>query len=368
MHKPPEPSRYITNAVDVGDVVVKVQATGTVQPVRQVNISSRLSGIVAKVNVDVNTVVHADDVLAEIDPELFRSQRDQVTADLATKEAQLASARAAQNTAQLQYNRTKALCDTHLATSAERDTAAGLLDVARAGTVAAQATASATRAQLAQMEASVRFTKIRSPVDGVVIARAVDPGAIVVASFQAPVMFTIAADLKEMRVLADIDEAEVSKVREGLQSEIVVDAYPSDVFSGVVRTLSFGPVSTAGVTTYTAYINVTNVGEKLRPGMTAAVTIRSREAKNVVRIPNSALRFRPSFGPKSPEADKGAKGRAQIRVVAPDAIGEDARVVTVRLGLSDGSNTEVLDGLTAGMRVAVGEIAGPPPKGIGRFF
>jgi HlyD family secretion protein len=359
-HKPRPPSRFATAPVDVGDIVVNAQATGTVQPLSQVNVSAQVNGLVVKVNVKVNATVKKGDVLAEIDPSVYGAQASQVSANLAAAEAQAVSARATQDTAKLQFERTKALCAQNLASQADLEAARGQLEVARAGAAAARAAAGAVRAQLSQTLTNVRYTKIISPVDGVVISRAVDPGSTVVASFQAPVLFVIAQDLKDMLVLADVDEADLARVHEGQVAEILVDAYPNDVFSGKVTTLSYGPTNTSGIVTYTAYINVANASEKLRPGMTANVSIRSSEARHVVRVPNAALRYQPSGpGGHGPGEGKLAKGQGRVRVVPPNATGDEAQIVTVTLGISDGANTEVKGGsLTPGMRVAIGDAPG----------
>jgi HlyD family secretion protein len=363
VHTPPAPSKYATAAVDVGDVVVKVNATGTVQPLSQVNVSAQVSGVITKVKVDMNAVVRRGDVLAEIDSSIYGAQASQLGANVAQAEAQATSARAVQDAAKLQADRTKALFDQGLASKADLDAARGQLAVAVASVKAARAATGATKAQLDQASASLRFTRITSPIDGVVIARTVEVGSTVVASFQAPNLFTIAQDLKEMLVLADVDEADVAKVREGLRADIVVDAYPGESFPGTVQTLSFGAANNNGVVTYTAFINVANPLDKLRPGLTANVTIRSSEARNVVRVPNSALRYNPSGSGKGEE--KVQKGFGRVRVVPANAKGDEAKVVTVRLGLSDGLSTEVVDGsLLPGVRVATGDApAGGGSKG-----
>jgi HlyD family secretion protein len=197
-------------------------------------------------------------------------------------------------------------------------------------------------------------------------------------------LFVIAQDLKQMRVLADVDEADVAKVREGLVAQVVVDAFPGEVFSGRLKTLSFGSSTAQGVVTYTAYIDVPNPLEKLRPGMTATVNFRSAEVKNAVRVPNAALRFRPSGGTGSVPAhgnsgsiggaaggssdERLAKGEGRIRIVPSNAVGDEAKVATVHVGLSDGIYTEIVDGtLTPGTRVAIGEATAPAKSGAPGF-
>ena len=200
---------------------------------------------------------------------------------------------------------------------------------------------------------NVGFTKIYSPVDGVVVTRAIDPGATVVASFQAPVLFVIAQDLRKMRVLADVDEADVGKLHEKMEAEAVVDAFPGETFHGMVQQVRYSPNTVAGVVTYSAVVEVDNPEEKLRPGMTATVTIKTREAKGVLRVPNAALRFKPTPPPgpmavpasPPPEPPLG-KGQGRVHVLVNDKPGEEkdeARVVPI--GVTDGLFTELTDRL-----------------------
>jgi HlyD family secretion protein len=206
-------------------------------------------------------------------------------------------------------------------------------------------------AQLATSRANVSYTKIISPVDGVVVSRAIDPGATVVASFQTPTLFVIAQDLRRMRVLADVDEADVGKLKEQMDADAVVDAFPGDTFHGFVQQLRYSPNNSAGVVTYSAVVEVDNPEEKLRPGMTATVTVRTRDAKNVPHIPNAALRYKPTppMGPDGkpqvqPPDPPLAKGTGRVFVLVNDKPGEEkVEPRVVHVGVSDGVVTELTE-------------------------
>jgi HlyD family secretion protein len=303
------------------------------------------------VDVDFNSVVKKGDVLAEIDPTLYGQQVTQVQAAVEAQRAQLASAKATMDTTHIQYERVQKLFAQNLASRSDVDTAKGNYDVAVAGVNAANASINSQVAQLQQSVTNVGFTKIYSPVDGVVVTRGIDPGATVVASFQSPVLFVIAQDLRKMRVLADIDEADVGKLKEKMEAECVVDAFPGETFHGVVQQVRYSPNAVAGVVTYSAVVEVENPEEKLRPGMTATVTIKTREAKGVLRLPNAALRFKPT---PPPAADGGAgvalpemplgKGQGRVHVLLSDKPGDEKdEVKLVGIGVTDGLFTELTD-------------------------
>jgi HlyD family secretion protein len=195
----------------------------------------------------------------------------------------------------------------------------------------------------------MEYTRIFSPIDGIVINRAIDPGQTVAASFQAPTLFVIAQDLKKMRVLADIDEADVGRLREAMQAEVRVDAFPGESFKGVVSQVRYSPFNVSGVVTYAAVVEVNNPDVKLRPGMTATVTIRSAEAKDVMRLPNAALRYKPS-----PPLDKEGKpvpqdplpplppGKGRVYVLTDATAGaEKHELREVDIGITDGLHTHL---------------------------
>lgn len=375
-HRPPPPAKYVSTEVAVGDVIEKVQATGAVQPLLQVNVGAQANGRVTKVLVDFNSVVHKGDVLAEIDPTFYGAQVSQATANLEAQRAQLESAKATMEASRIVYDRVQKLYAQNLASKGDVDTAKGQYDVASANVEAARASIGATQAQLTQSQTNVSYTKIYSPVDGIVVTRTIDPGATVVASFQAPVLFVIAQDLRKMRVMADVDEADVGRLKEGMETDAVVDAFPGETFHGIVQQVRFSPNNVSGVVTYSAVIEVENPEEKLRPGMTATVTIKTREAKGVPRIPNAALRYRPSppMGPdgkpvvQPPEAPLG-KGQGRVHVLTSDKPGDEKEEVKIiSIGVTDGIGTEVKDGsLAVGTKIITDETDDDKKKKKGFF-
>ncbi len=363
-HQPARPLRYTVAAPTVGDVAEKVTATGAVQPVLQVNVGSQVNGRVARVYVDFNSVVKRGDVLAEIDPVVYGAQVSQVSAQLASQRAQVESARANHAAAKIAFERVQRLYQQNLASKGELDTAQGQFEVTRAQASAAEAQTDAIQAQLRQSQTNVGWTKIYSPVDGVVVSRSIDPGSTVVASFQAPVLFVIAQDLRRMRVMADVDEADVGKLKAGMDADAVVDAFPGESFKGAVMQVRYSPNTVQGVVTYSAVVEVENAEEKLRPGMTATVTIKTREVKGALRVPNAALRYKPTppMGPNGkpvpqpPEAPL-AKGSGRVFVVTSNRPGEEsAEARVIQIGVTDGIFTEVAGGLAKDASLVTDEV------------
>ena len=346
---PPPPAKYLTADLSTGDIIETVQSTGQVKPVTEVEVGAQVSGRVVKVNVDFNDEVKAGDVLAEIDPTLFSAQIDSSAAQLAAANAAVTRAGANVDTAKTRLDRTRQLTAAGVGSQADLDAAQGAYDVAVADVSSAKAQVAQIGAQLRSSKTNLDYTRIISPINGVVINRTIDPGQTVAASFQAPVLFNLAQDLRRMRVFADIDEADVGRLKEGMGADITVDAFAAETFGGKVSQVRYSPVTTAGVVTYSAVIDVDNPALKLRPGMTATVSIRSAEAKGVRRVPNSALRFKPS--PKVD--DKGNKvveeplpklepGTARLYVFTDETPGKEAiEPRVVEIGISDGVNTEL---------------------------
>ena len=278
--RPPPPAKYVVGQMSVGDVTETVQSTGQVKPLTEVQVGAQVSGRITRVYVDFNSTVKKGDVLAEIDPTLFGAQIDANRAQLAAAQAQEVKGQAALLTAKQRADRAKKLLAEGIGSQADLDTAQGAYEVAVADVAAAKAQIAQIQATLRSSRTSLEYTHIFSPIDGVVINRAIDPGQTVAASFQAPVLFVIAQDLRKMRVLADIDEADVGKLKEGMEADVSVDAFPGESFQGKVSQVRYSPQSVSGVVTYAAVIEVDNPDVKLRPGMTATVTIRTAASKS----------------------------------------------------------------------------------------
>ncbi|HEX7668797.1 MAG TPA: efflux RND transporter periplasmic adaptor subunit, partial [Polyangiaceae bacterium] len=276
----------------------------------------------------------------------------------------------------------------NLSTQADVDTARGNRDVAKADVAASEANQAQLAAQLASVTTTRQYTTITSPIDGVVITRSIDPGQTVAASFAAPVLFVLAPDLEKMQVLADIDEADVGKVREGMSASVVVDAFPGKTFSGKVSQIRYSPNEVQGVVTYSAVVDVANPELQLRPGMTATVTVATRKASHVLSVPNAALRFKPVKAEKAESASSGGatitpapvfgtelkpgQGRVYVPVqnagTGPALDGTDAAETVIDVGVTDGRFTEVKSGLTLGREIITEQRdAKRPEKFLGLF-
>jgi HlyD family secretion protein len=299
-----------------------------------------------------------------------------VAAQVASQRANLESAKANAAAAQVAFDRTQRLFQQNLAAKGELDTALGQLEVAKAQVTSADAQITAIQAQLSQQQTNVTWTKIYSPVDGVVVSRTIDPGATVVASFQAPVLFVIAQDLRKMRVMADVDEADVGKLKQAMEAEAVVDAFPGESFRGKVEQVRYSPNNVQGVVTYSAVVEVENPEEKLRPGMTATVTIKTHEVKGALRVPNAALRYKPTppIGPNGkpvpqPPEPPLAKGTGRVYVITNEKLGDEkSEPRIVQVGVTDGLTTEVTGGLQVTTKIVTDEIDDADKKKKGKMF
>jgi HlyD family secretion protein len=301
--------QYFTAKTDRGDIRQMVEATGTINAVTTVQVGSQVSGTISRLYVDFNSRVKRGQVIAQIDPALFEGSLLQAKADLANARANVATTKA---------NLQKALA-TQIQTAADYERAKGLtaqgvmspqqLDLAKANSDSAVAAVAATDAQVSQAEAQVQqreaavtvaqtnldYTTIRAPIDGTVIARNVDVGQTVAASLQAPTLFTIAQDLTKMQVYASTDESDVGAIRANQQVTFKVDAYPKENFSGRVSQVRMNATTVQNVVTYNTIIDFENPEMRLFPGMTAYVTIPVASAADVLRVPNSALRYKPDM-------------------------------------------------------------------------
>lgn len=286
--------RYLTAAVTRGDIVQSVETSGVLQPEVEVQVGAQVSGRIARVLVDFNDVVHRGDLLAEIDPAPFRAAVAQARAAVQSSTAQLGRARVSVRTNRINLDRANELRGRGLNAQADVDQAQGAYDLSVSDVAIAQADLARTRAALESAQANLGYTRITAPIDGVVIQRSIDAGQTVASSFQAPVLFLLANDLRRMQILANVDEADIANLRAGLAVTARVDAFPNDVFRGDLTSLRYGSTTTAGVVTYPAVITVANPELKLRPGMTATVTVVSDRHEGVLKVPNAALRFRPN--------------------------------------------------------------------------
>jgi HlyD family secretion protein len=300
-----------TATVERGDIHDVVEATGTINAVITVQVGSQVSGTISKLFVDFNSRVHKGDLVALIDPALFKGALEQATADLENARANLIAARANLEKAQAalvqtkaDYDRTIGLTKDGVLSQQQLDLAKANYDSANAGVAGARATVTQAEAQVSQKEAALavaqtnlNYTVIRSPIDGTVVARNVDVGQTVAASLQAPTIFTIAQDLKKMQVYAKTDESDVGNIKVGKEVTFKVDAFPKEAFRGVVSQVRMNATTVQNVVTYDTIIDFANPELKLFPGMTAYVTIPVATVQNVLKLPNTALRYKPPMEP-----------------------------------------------------------------------
>jgi HlyD family secretion protein len=309
--KPGGSVQHFTAKVERGDINNVVEATGTINAVITVQVGSQVSGTIAKLNVDFNSRVHKGDIVALIDPALFQGALLQATADLENAKANLAAAQAALDKAKAMavqanadYNRAVELTKQGIMPPQQLDLAKANYESAKATVDGAAASVTQAQAQVSQKQAAVavaqtnlNYTVIRSPIDGTVVARNVDVGQTVAASLQAPTIFTIAQDLSKMWVYAKTDESDVGNIKPGKPVTFKVDAFPKDTFHGVVSQVRMNATMVQSVVTYDTIIEFANPELKLFPGMTAYVTIPVATRQDVVKLPNTALRYKPPLSP-----------------------------------------------------------------------
>src|SRR6266705_2247525 len=304
--------QHFTARVEKGEIHDVVEATGMINAVITVQVGSQVSGTISKLYVDFNSRVHKGDIVALIDPALFKGALLQATADLENAKANLVAARANLDKAKAMlvqtkadYDRTAGLFKDGILSQQQLDLAKANYDSANATVGGAAANVTQAEAQVSQKEAAVtvaqtnlNYTVIRSPIDGTVVARNVDVGQTVAASLQAPTIFTIAQDLTKMLVYAKTDESDVGNIKAGKPVTFKVDAFPKDTFNGTVSQVRMNPATVQNVVTYDTIIEFNNPELKLFPGMTAYVSIPVTTAQNVLKLPNTALRYKPPMGPE----------------------------------------------------------------------
>ncbi|MGB0220345.1 MAG: efflux RND transporter periplasmic adaptor subunit [Sinimarinibacterium flocculans] len=356
---------YVTAEAERGAIVARVTATGTLSALVTVDVGSQVSGRIQALYADYNAQVTEGQVIAKIDPTLFETQVASARANVRAAEAGVLRATVQATDAQRQAQRAGELFERKLIAQSERDTVRATAQAASADVAAAEGQLAQARAALAQAEANLHYTDIVSPTDGIVISRSVNVGQTVAASLQAPVLFQIAQDLRQMQVNTNVAEADVGRLGADMPVYFTVDAWPGERFAGHVRQIRHAPQVLQNVVTYDAVIDVDNADLRLKPGMTANVTFVVAERDDVLRIPNAALRFRPPATLQAPADDRDPR---RVSTSARPAVDETAGTTTVwvlddgqprprriRTGITDGSYTEVLDGaLQPGERVLTG--------------
>jgi HlyD family secretion protein len=353
-----------TDAASRGDIVTTISSTGTLEAVTTVQVGSQVSGIIEALSADFNSMVRRGQVLAKLDQSTFTSALEQAQASLVSAEADAERLRVTQTAADVALTRARELASKELLPAADLQTAETAAKTAAAQVVAADAKVKQARSAVDSARVSLEKTVITSPIDGVVTARNVDVGQTVAASFSAPTLFVIAADLTDMQVNASIDESDVGQVRAGQSVTFRVDAYPSETFEGRVRQVRLDPATVQNVVTYSTIIDAPNAKLLLKPGMTANVTIEVARRDAVLRVSNAALRFRPDAATLAKYAAGGATSSSKTPTVWV-ANGTAISPVAVRVGASDGTHTELIDppfaeGTLLVTRAATGSAAAKP--------
>lgn len=367
------PVRYRTAAIERGSVVSVVSATGTINPVVSVQVGTQVSGMIKSLHADFNSRVKAGDKVATIDPEPFKARRDQAAGNLEMARSNVARSKADLAQRKRERDRVQSLV-------AQEFVSQNDVDVALTNYQSAEAQLRVSEAQVKQAEAALnaadlelKYTVIRSPVDGVVVARNVEVGQTVASSFATPNLFLIALDLTKMQVDTNVSESDIGGITEGKDAAFTVDAYPGVRFEGVIRQVRLAPINVQNVVTYNVVVAVDNEDLRLKPGMTANVSIIVAQKDQVLKVPNAALRFTPpqseraegaSGGGKPRGVDAGAGGYASDRSANPDGqarkvwklgVTGEPEPFAVHPGISDGVSTEVLDGPVAeGDMVVIG--------------
>ena len=290
--------KYRTEAIGLGDIEALVVTSGSLNPIETIDIGAQVSGKVEKLYADFNTAVKKGQIVAELDQEQQKMKIQQNEASYQTRSASLEQAKVGLQTSEKGFERAKALFAKNLLSVEEMDAAEAAFLNAKSALMSSQASLAQAKSTLDQSKVDLGYCIIKSPVDGVVITRKVNIGQTLQSSFTAPVLFQVATDLTKMKVECDVDESDIGKVKEGQKVRFTVEAYPNEAFNGVVAQVRVSPTTIQNVVTYTTIVNVENPEKKLLPGMTATVSMIVGEAKNVLRVPNAALRFTPAMTPE----------------------------------------------------------------------
>ena len=335
--KKEEKITFDTAAVAPANIMNSITATGTIEPVTSVTVGTQVSGIVSKLFVDYNSVVKKGQVIAELDKTNLMSQLNTAKTQLATAQSQL-------NYQTANYKRYKTLFEKGLVAADDFDNAKLSYTQAKEQVVSA-------KEEVQRAQTNLGYATITSPIDGVVLSKSVEEGQTVAASFSTPELFTIAQDLTNMQVVADVDEADIGDVKEGERVTFTVDAYPDDTFEGEVKQVRQEATTTNNVVTYEVVISAPNADLKLKPGLTANVTIYTAERKGVLSVPSKALRFTPQ---------RETVGKMKIVDVANaknkvwTIEGNSIVAHKVNIGMTDGTNTQIVGGISEGTKVITG--------------
>lgn len=336
--KKEEQITFDTAAVAPANIMNSITATGTIEPVTSVTVGTQVSGIVSKLYVDYNSVVKKGQVIAELDKTNLMSQLNSAKTQLATAQSQL-------NYQTTNFNRYKTLYQKGLV-------AADDFDNAKLSYTQAKEQVASAKEEVQRAQTNLGYATITSPIDGIVLSKSVEEGQTVAASFSTPELFTIAQDLTNMQVVANVDEADIGDVKEGERVSFTVDAYPDDTFEGTVKQVRQEATTTNNVVTYEVVISAPNADLKLKPGLTANVTIYTAERKGVLSVPSKALRFTPQKETVGKMKIVDQTGNAKNKVWSIE--GNSIVAHNVNIGMTDGTNTQILNGISAGVKIVTG--------------
>ena len=378
---------FKTAKIERGTIVSTVAATGNLSAVITVQVGTQVSGTIQKLYVDYNSRVKKGQPIAEIDPALFNASVEQSQGNYLNAEANLQKAKVALVDAERTVKRNKQLLADGIISQSDYDVVETALQSARAGVKAAEGSVAQTRGALMQAKTNLRYSVIRSPVDGVVISRAIDVGQTVAASFSTPTLFTIAQDLTKMQIEVSVDEADISRIKLAQKAGFTVDSYPEQTFRGKVTQIRSAPIITQNVVTYVVVVSVDNSDLKLMPGMTANVSVEAAKKEDVLKLPPAALRFKPklkgddakekvkgetagadaqrSAGAGGPNGgSKGGPGKAKVKNQQVYLLKEGKPLaVPVKTGIANNNSIELVEGaLKEGDEVIIEQIGGDAKK------
>ncbi len=356
-----EEIQYKTVRAERSDLRSVIQATGTLDAVETVDVGTQISGTVKEIYIDYNSVVKKGQIIAEIDSATQQTDVAQAEANLMAARADLMNSEAVLANAEKSLARTRKLAEKDLIAKADVDTEEKTYLTSKAQVAASRARIAQYQATLDKTKINLGYTRIYSPVDGVVVAKNVEKGQTVAASYQTPSIAEIAKDISQMQVEVNVDEADIGGAREGQKATFTVDAHPNDPFSGVVTQVRLSPTTTDNVVTYVVIVKVSNNKGLLMPGMTANVSLIVEEREDVIVVPNSAFRFKPADpSANSGQPGAGMTGKQTIAEVKKPAVYMIEKKTPVRIeverGISDGQNTEIISGLSEGDEVITGII------------
>jgi len=348
--KKEETVNFTTEAAAPANIENSVTATGSIEAVTTVTVGTQVSGIVSKLYVDYNSVVKKGQVIAELDKSNLVSQLNSAKAALAEAQAQLRSAESDAAYQRSNYNRYKTLYQKGLISANDYESARLSYQTAEATLAQRKDAVLSSREEVNRAQTNLGYATITSPIDGVVISKSVEEGQTVAASFSTPELFTIAKDLKDMRVVADVDEADIGEVKVGQRVTFTVDAYPDDTFQGYVTQVRQEATTTNNVVTYEVVISAPNNDLKLKPGLTANVNIYTNEIKNTLSVPAKALRYTPEKETVGGRKIKDCTGKNKVWTLEGNTLVAHA----VNIGATDGTHTQILSGIKKDQKVITG--------------